>query len=486
MLGGMLPLLLGGDLRLFFFIMATLCGISMVLLLYRMGLDRQLLLMGLGVSMVINPNKFFLTTGVTRQHFGGIPAPFISLTDLVFFCMLIAMIVKSNKATWLNSFTLFEKLMIGFYVLAMAVSIPGSIEPPFGVYHLMFEFKCILLFVTVVGLGQERCLRETLSNMRLMFAGIAMGTLMEVVAVIVEYNGLIPPGTSFMGITVGGFKESLAGMLTSRVGGTYRHPNYLAIPMAAMLVPFTALALTNKKAWRFLFACATLSAGFCLALTLSRGGWLAACVSIAVCTMVMLSTKEGIRFIRRNSMLVSIILVVGLVTGLSLSDLIRYKLFHSDPTNIDARIALNDMALDIIKDHPLQGVGLNNSVQASEKYGMMEQFTTSVGLPPVIHNIYLLLAAEIGIPGLLAFVLFGASVCIKGFLVARRFRYIPEIALPLMALAAGLLAYLLADLFGPGLRKQEIAYQYWWHLGCVLLYTNALLDQLGITHDGEK
>ena len=44
-----------------------------------------------------------------------------------------------------------------------------------------------------------------------------------------------------------------------------------------------------------------------------------------------------------------------------------------------------------------------------------------------------------------------------------------EYILMLMGLVSGIIAYLVADMFGYSLRKYEISYLFWWHLGLVVL-----------------
>lgn len=62
------------------------------------------------------------------------------------------------------------------------------------------------------------------------------------------------------------------------------------------------------------------------------------------------------------------------------------------------RAELNWIALEVIKNHPLFGVGLNNFTVRMDEYGRVSGWSRF--LQPV-HNIYLLVAAEIGLLGLL-------------------------------------------------------------------------------------
>jgi hypothetical protein len=64
------------------------------------------------------------------------------------------------------------------------------------------------------------------------------------------------------------------------------------------------------------------------------------------------------------------------------------------------RAELNWMALKMFQDHPLLGVGLNNFTVQMGEYGEVSGWTRF--LQPV-HNVYLLIVAETGLFGLIAF-----------------------------------------------------------------------------------
>jgi O-antigen ligase len=64
------------------------------------------------------------------------------------------------------------------------------------------------------------------------------------------------------------------------------------------------------------------------------------------------------------------------------------------------RAELNWIALEMLKDHSLLGVGLNNFTVAMDNYGKVSGWTRF--LQPV-HNVYLLVVTETGLIGLIVF-----------------------------------------------------------------------------------
>lgn len=90
-------------------------------------------------------------------------------------------------------------------------------------------------------------------------------------------------------------------------------------------------------------------------------------------------------------------LLAGLLALLIFS---RYLTFLAPETSFSRRSQLSQMALNMFKDRPLTGVGLNNFTVVMDNYGLIPASTRF--LQPV-HNIYLLMLAETGLIGSLGF-----------------------------------------------------------------------------------
>lgn len=138
----------------------------------------------------------------------------------------------------------------------------------------------------------------------------------------------------------------------------------------------------------------------CAALTLlalmiggSRGGFLA----LIVATAVLVVTAR-----RRVAALVALGLLLAITIAAVPSSPIRRLLEpnYSDKHSSDLRLQLWNAALSMIKAHPVAGVGLDNFGKWTKYYGVDPN-----AILHVAHNTYLNIAAEMGIPGLLAFLL---------------------------------------------------------------------------------
>jgi O-antigen ligase len=97
----------------------------------------------------------------------------------------------------------------------------------------------------------------------------------------------------------------------------------------------------------------------------------------------------------------------------------RFLTISFEEQAIDLRFFYNKMALSIIKEKPFLGIGIGNFVWYSQNYQVFlraaNKMLSLVGqsdkeipkwLFQPVHNIYLLIAVEMGLLGLVAFLLF--------------------------------------------------------------------------------
>ena len=88
---------------------------------------------------------------------------------------------------------------------------------------------------------------------------------------------------------------------------------------------------------------------------------------------------------------------------------IEKGLFRSEFATAYGRVPLMEVAFNLIRHRPFLGTGLNNYVQVAQQYDYTPGQLTSTWNSPV-HNLFLFIAGEIGLPGLVCFLAFGVSV----------------------------------------------------------------------------
>lgn len=139
-----------------------------------------------------------------------------------------------------------------------------------------------------------------------------------------------------------------------------------------------------------------------LALTFSRAGWAIG----FVLSLLVISYWLLVRPYRREAFKLLIVLVtcsLFLVTMLRPFIFPRAQISGGEPA-VTERIKYANIGLEIIKKNPF-GVGIGNQVLYAHKNQLFQNqgFIHSQKWQPV-HNIYLLIAAELGVFGLLAFI----------------------------------------------------------------------------------
>ncbi len=193
-----------------------------------------------------------------------------------------------------------------------------------------------------------------------------------------------------------------------RAGGTVGASNAEARFFEFLLPVALVLWLTAKRFSRQISYLVVFVVGFLgLFLTFSRGGMIGLITGVSVVIVIswMFNLISSRKFLS--------ILFVTLLLGTILLPKF-YQYVTTRPEAATARLHLIKIAVEIIKDHPFLGVGLNNHHVASLEYDPNTYLK-----PMLTHNQYLLIATEIGIPGLVFFVGFLGLSCAIALKTAR-------------------------------------------------------------------
>ena len=207
-----------------------------------------------------------------------------------------------------------------------------------------------------------------------------------------------------------------------RASGTYISPNNLAGFLEMLLPLAVAYLLVGRMSvvLRILLAYAALIIGAGLAVTLSRGGWIAAAVGL----LALLFTLAGHRNHRWRALLLLLILLGGGAVFVTkyLSQTVGYVRRVENPKassslNLEVRFDIWRAAEQMWLDHFWCGVG-----PAHYDYRFREYRPDNVQMrPDRVHNDYLNLLADWGAVGGLI-VLAGATVFVAG--LARTWRHV--------------------------------------------------------------
>jgi putative inorganic carbon (HCO3(-)) transporter len=184
-----------------------------------------------------------------------------------------------------------------------------------------------------------------------------------------------------------------------RAGGPIDDPNDFAY-LIATVMPFAALLFAEERGRRVIWGtCFALLLGATLA-TLSRG----ALVGLAALLVwAVASRRVALAGVLAGLVALGTVLVVALFFW---SPLIEERVESKQEIaseNTSSRLAFWEAAGEMVYDHPLTGIGPGRFGEESEVYLRDDRS----GLDePVVHNSYLEIAAENGLPALLAFLAF--------------------------------------------------------------------------------
>jgi O-antigen ligase len=203
------------------------------------------------------------------------------------------------------------------------------------------------------------------------------------------------PGT-LHSVTAGASVVELAnGVRILRAYGTLPHPNILGGLVLLTLLGPTSLFLSSRKL--HYPALILLSLGLILLmLTFSRAAWLGwiAFISILLLKMKYLARQKIVLFVA--SAMITLALAVYPLQSLFFTRVANQSVATEQISSL-GRSWLTGQALHVIQEHPITGVGIGAFI-------LQIAVTAEAGAPiEPVHNIFLLVAAELGIPGLIVF-----------------------------------------------------------------------------------
>ena len=301
--------------------------------------------------------------------------------------------------------------LLGGVIVSQALSLLGSSGGGLHLGTLTSTLKDVVLFFSVVILC--RATRRTLLVVRVVVGVVGGLAALTIVQQYVFHNST----------TFGGFSNV---PLVADIGGaTARHsgPEGDVNFWGRTLVLFLPFALTlwashprQRIRWFWLATGTAMLGG--VYLTGSRGSMLSIVPAIIVWFLV-----AGRKYRRLLGLVILVLASGALLPGVSsrissLTELTNHTIASETDPSLVGRIAAQEIAAAMFSDHPVTGVGVGNFTRVEPSYyGRSKIGVPSQAFAP--HNLYLQLAAEEGMIGLAAWVLFfgGALfLCVRSML----------------------------------------------------------------------
>ncbi|MGB8898253.1 MAG: O-antigen ligase family protein, partial [Methylocella sp.] len=248
-----------------------------------------------------------------------------------------------------------------------------------------------------------------------------------------------------------------------RAYGTLGSPG-ATLHLCLLVIPF-ALFLSAPNAMfgmRLAFAALTAFGLLGLVLTFTRVYFITAAVQIVLAFLIMIRD----RMLRREE--VTLIVLLGLAAVAAASPKL-YEQFTVRTDSVSTRFLQYETATNMILDNPFLGVGLNNMTGQMPKYADVtyNQYDpdTQFYLEGTL-NMYLSLAADIGVFGTLLFVAFFARATLLAWRQSRRSTD-PEIRLVANALVVAFCGVAVNGLMDP-LQEYQVLGLLWLYAGISL------------------
>jgi O-antigen ligase len=333
---------------------------------------------------------------------------------------------KSDRLASIRSRLSGLDLAVLFFVLAALVSI--KVAANFGVANR--EFRVIVLEPALL-YGLVRASNFSQLNLRRFIDALILSAL--AISLIGLYQFFF---TNWVIIGEG----------VRRILAVYGSPNNLALYLDRVLPIIIALAiLEDNQRRRIAYAVVATPIALCLYLTYSR----AALLFGLPAGLIFIAFVSG----RRARIGLGALLIVGAIALIPFMQTERWQSFFETGTGTGFfRVSVWQSAIEMIRDHPIFGVGLDNFLYEYPKYIRPEAWREPSLSHP--HNIVLDFWSRMGIPGLVALVWMVIAFYRTGWrAVGAGLRPAPIIAIALMAgmtaaIVHGMIdaAYFFADL----------------------------------------
>ena len=249
---------------------------------------------------------------------------------------------------------------------------------------------------------------------------------------------------------VGGMLFAVQGGKAGRFVGTVGEANELAVQLIPPAFLAIALAFTARSGrHRALFATAAALAVAGIVLSLSRGGALALVAALVV--FVVFGGRWRGRALRASLAMAAVALSAFLLLAPAEE---RTRLLEAGGRDTSSgRSDLWTVGLRAFADDPIVGAGLGNFRTVAPDFvlepGQLLRTELIIDSPTLAHNVYLGLAVELGLVGLLLFLAVAGGALFAAAAAARRFATLHEPGAEIVARAtvAAIAGYLVAATF---------------------------------------
>ena len=388
------------------------------------------------------------------SHTGGWPGVRVSAADVCLYLLVFVVALGALVGRIQNPIPARVLVWMGLLLVQYLISALRAPDVRLGLFEVASTAHAFLIAWIVAALFR----RELTSWV---FALVALQMIAHSGLAAVQGITGRPIGAGWLGGSSQVLHEVLqTGATRLRPAGLFAHPIVYATSLVITLPIVTAgLTIGRGIALRTLCAVALVLGAVGLVLTLSRGAWISNFVAIVV--LGALALRCRLVDARRIRTIVAVWVVIGVLLGAAFGPRVYERMTRSEAGNVKVRFDLNAIATRMTSAHPFFGAGLNNFVETMAPFdpkGVKSYF------PAPAHNLYLLEAAEAGIPALVLWLGLFVSVVLMGV------HHLPRMHDPLLqwlvaAIVSGLVGLLVTQLADFSHRLEPLRSMVWLNVG---------------------
>lgn len=255
--------------------------------------------------------------------------------------------------------------------------------------------------------------------------------------------------------------------------GTLGHTNQQAVFHTLYTLPLIAL-LVVKNAWFRVLALTVMGASaVAVLLSFSRSAWMSFVIALVVAFIVVWRRREisPIAWLTGAASMVIMVFVLG-----GVAEPVYERIAHGDDGATDSRLRMIDLATDLFLLHPILGVGPGEFAEATliqypvefkenewvpvgerptvptvgrlEVVRLMQKGSEPLTAPLPVHNKYLLTLSELGVVGLVIWLLIYAHLFREALVCSRAKDYLLRyIGVAGLSAVIASMSYMMLDLF---------------------------------------
>lgn len=346
------------------------------------------------MSVYLDFHPYYIESEITPWPVSGFR---ISIFEVAFFCLMVAWMFRlvTDKNTPFQWFPTITVPFILLWFLCLASNSLSDMPWVIKASTLWMVLESWLIFLYFANNVQDR------QMLGYIIAALLLSGLLQAILGLGQYA----TGSS-LGLGIFGESKTFMAMragegLVSRVAGSFGHPNNLAGYLNTLVMVNLALLFADiDLRWKIILLPTLGLIAIAELLTLSRGAWLAMGAGSFVTLFLCLARMWRSYAV---ALTVALVVLVSFILGsLVTLEPLKRRFFEEDYGAAHSRVPMSLVALNIIQHNPWLGVGLTNYTFVAPEYDITKEAIASEFQRPV-HNEFLLIAAELGVPSLLLF-----------------------------------------------------------------------------------